>query len=185
MISRFLISLALCSATAAGLGVSLLVSQATGPDGGRQEEKSITGVGSGVRGTQAKEAEKRGVDQITVPLETPTAAGPERTAASQPNHASSPRANRKGIRGTEESTVEIVAANDNAVQLIRGIKGIDTVMLQNLETVLRMQSPPPPPQGGAVRAAAALLTLPNDATPGPETETDDRKELTEFELEGS
>jgi hypothetical protein len=80
----------------------------------------------------------------------------------------------------------MLPAADNVMQSIRGIKGIDTVMLQNLEAVLRMQAPPPPPEGGgAVRAAAALLTIENDAKPGPETETDDRKELTELELEGS
>lgn len=76
--------------------------------------------------------------------------------------------------------------SQNAMRSIRGIKGIDTVMLQNLEAVLRMQAPPPPPEGGgAVQAAAALLTTESDAQPGPETETDDRKELTELELEGS
>ena len=68
------------------------------------------------------------------------------------------------------------------------IKGIDTVMLQNLETVLRMQAPPPPPEeggGGGVRAAAALMTMENDEPPDPEEEIDGRRELTEFELEGS
>ncbi len=80
------------------------------------------------------------------------------------------------------------AANGDSVQSIRGIKGIDTVMLQNLEAVLRMQAPPPPPQeggGGNVRAAAALLTMENDEPPAPEEETDDRQELIQFELKGS
>ncbi len=79
-------------------------------------------------------------------------------------------------------------ANEGSLQSIRGIRGIDTVMLQNLEAVLRMQAPPPPPQeggGGGVRAAAELLTMENDEPPDPEEETDDREELIEFELEGS
>ena len=78
--------------------------------------------------------------------------------------------------------------NAGAMQSIRGIKGIDTVMLQNLEAVLRMQAPPPPPESGggrSVRTAAALLTMESDAPPDPELETDDRQELTELELEGS
>jgi len=78
--------------------------------------------------------------------------------------------------------------NEDSMQSIRGIRGIDTVMLQNLEAVLRMQAPPPPPPeggGGSVRAAAELLTMENDEAPDPEEETDDRQELIEFELEGS
>ena len=83
---------------------------------------------------------------------------------------------------------QVFTASGDSVQSIRGIKGIDTVMLQNLEAVLRMQAPPPPPQeggGGGVLAAAALLTMENDEPPDPEEETDDRQELIEFELEGS
>ncbi|HPM83176.1 MAG TPA: hypothetical protein PLF81_20885 [Candidatus Anammoximicrobium sp.] len=79
-------------------------------------------------------------------------------------------------------------ANESSMQSIRGIRGIDTVMLQNLEAVLRMQAPPPPPPeggGGSVRAAAALLTMESDTPPEPEEETDDRQELMEFELKGS
>ena len=61
------------------------------------------------------------------------------------------------------------------MQSVRGIKGIDTVVLQNLEAVLRMQSPPPPPPedgggGGGVRAAAALLTMENDGAAGAREE---------------
>lgn len=78
--------------------------------------------------------------------------------------------------------------HEGSMQSIRGIRGIDTVMLQNLEAVLRMQAPPPPPPeggGGSVRAAAELLTMENDQPSDPEEETDDRQELIEFELEGS
>ena len=73
-------------------------------------------------------------------------------------------------RMSESMTID--SANDGAMQSVRGIKGIDTVMLQNLEAVLRMQAPPPPPEdgggGGGVRAAAALLTMENDEPPEPE-----------------
>jgi hypothetical protein len=179
---------AFCASTAAGVGVGLLVSQATGPDAGRQDVKSITGVSSGVDGTQAKEDEEKGVDRIAVP---PPTAEPKPKTDATPKDSTNQAVDLKGVKGTEgittesKSTIEILAPQDNAMQSIRGIKGIDTVMLQNLEAVLRMQSPPPPPQGGAVRAAAALLTMEHDEKPGPETETDDRKELTELELEGS
>lgn len=96
-----------------------------------------------------------------------------------------------GTEGTQakepEKLSEIFTTNAGAMQSIRGIKGIDTVMLQNLEAVLRMQAPPPPPDGGGgtLRTAAALLTMADDAPAGPEVETDDRQELSEFELEGS
>jgi hypothetical protein len=88
-----------------------------------------------------------------------------------------------------ERVSQVFTANDGSLQSIRGIKGIDTVMLQNLEAVLRMQAPPPPPQagggGGGVRAAAELLTMENDEPPDPEVESDGREELTELGLEGS
>lgn len=82
---------------------------------------------------------------------------------------------------------QVSTANEGSLQSIRGIKGIDTVVLQNLEAVLRMQAPPPPPQagGGGVRAAAELLTMKNDEPPEPQEESDGREELTELELEGS
>jgi hypothetical protein len=96
---------------------------------------------------------------------------------------------RGGRQDVRSITGEIIAANDGSLQSIRGIKGIDTVMLQNLEAVLRMQAPPPPPQagggGGGVRAAAELLTMKNDEPPEPQDESDGREELTELELEGS
>jgi hypothetical protein len=89
-----------------------------------------------------------------------------------------------------ERVSQVFTANDGSLQSIRGIKGIDTVVLQNLEAVLRMQAPPPPPQvggggGGGVRAAAELLTMENDEPPDPEVDSDGREELTELGLEGS
>ena len=106
----------------------------------------------------------------------------------------SPRAGPQGVElgaseGTEGLTDprETFTSSAGELQSIRGIRGIDTVMLQNLEAVLRMQAPPLPPQdgGGGSRAAAALLTMDNEEPPDPETEPDGRDELTEIELEGS
>lgn len=87
-----------------------------------------------------------------------------------------------------ERVSQVFTPDDGSLQSIRGIKGIDTVMLQNLEAVLRMQAPPPPPQeggGGGARAAAQLLTMESDQPPDPEIESDGREELTELVLEGS
>ena len=88
---------------------------------------------------------------------------------------------------TSENVVQIITTAEGSVQSVRGIKGIDSVMLQNLETVLRMQEPPPPPEGGGGggRAAAALMTM-EDPTDDPlEVEVDARVEHMEFEIEGS
>ena len=92
------------------------------------------------------------------------------------------------VAAPPEPTIEAVTTDDGSMQSIRGIKGIDTVMLQNLEAVLRMQAPPPPPEeggGGGLRAAAALMTMENEEPQEPEEEIDGREELTEIELEGS
>jgi hypothetical protein len=192
VITRFFIMLVLFASAAAGAGVGLIMSQVTGRDDRPQDVKSITGVSSGVDGTQVKPPEKKGVDQVAIPPEPPATTHPTRKTDAKPVKPQSQAVDLQGVKGTEgvatesKSTIEFLTTNDPALQSIRGIKGIDTVMLQNLEAVLRMQAPPPPPEsGGAVRAAAALLTTDNDAKPGPETETDDRKELMELELEGS
>ncbi len=168
MIPRLLISLALLGSAAAGVGAGLLLSQA--PDDSRHV-KSITGITSGTDGSHAKQPEEKGVDQVSLPPKTPPTTDP----SPQPDAA-------------PQRTMEIVSSNAGAMQSIRGIKGIDTVMLQNLEAVLRMQAPPPPPEGGggrSVRAAAALLTMESDEPPEPEEETDGRQELTEIDLKGS
>jgi hypothetical protein len=109
------------------------------------------------------------------------------------NNAQAQTVDIEGVEGTggvdaeTEKTVEIFTSSDGTMQSIRGIKGIDTVMLQNLETVLRMQAPPPEPEegGGGGRAAAALLTMEAEEPLEPQAEEDGRDELTEFELEGS
>jgi hypothetical protein len=128
---------------------------------------AAVGVGAGVLVSQMTETgdERRDVRSITG-----VSSGTDGTTAKEP-----------------EKKSEIFTTDAGAMQSIRGIKGIDTVMLQNLEAVLRMQAPPPPPEGGgrSVRTAAALLTMADDAPAGPEVETDDRQELSEFELEGS
>lgn len=218
MTNRFMITLALVASAAAGVGAGVLVSQVAVPENDNQDVKSITGVSSGVAGSNAKDPEKEGIDQITVPPEPNTTSDPASATdattnqppspATDPDRTQSQTVDIEGVEGTEgvdterentppkravsanatsENTVEILTTSDETMQAIRGIKGIDSVMLQNLETVLRMQAPPPPPEegGGGSRAAAALLTMETDEPPDPEEEVDGREELTEFELEGS
>jgi hypothetical protein len=189
-----MIPLALLASAAVGVGAGVLVSQATAPDDGQKDVNSITGVSSGVEGSQTKEPEKEGVDQITIPPETPPTTDPTTTNTDvDSDNTQSQTVDIEGVEGTDgvsteqENTIEILSTSDGTMQSIRGIKGIDTVMLQNLETVLRMQAPPPPPEegGGGGRAAAALLTMENEEPPDPEDEIDGRQELAEFELEGS
>jgi hypothetical protein len=195
MTIRSLIPLALLASAAAGVGFGVLVSQVAGPDDDHTDVKSITGISSGVDGTRdKKEEEKKGVDEVAVPPETPPTTDPPTVTDSDPNSAESQTVDIEGVEGTEgvdaetENTIEIFTTNDGTMQSIRGIKGIDTVMLQNLETVLRMQAPPPEPEeggGGGGRAAAALLTMEAEEPPEPEEEEDGRDELTELDLEGS
>jgi hypothetical protein len=171
MTSRLLVGVTLLAAAAAGAGVGALVSAAGDPGGQGRDVQSITGVSSGVDGSQAKQPEKKGIDQVALPPETPPEMPPEAPPAA-------PKA----------ATAEIVTG-DASMQSIRGIKGIDTVMLQNLEAVLRMQAPPLPPEegggGGGVRAAAALMMMQTEEQPEPEPQDDGREELIDPELEGS
>jgi hypothetical protein len=156
------IILTLCTSAMAGAGAGLLLLQADDSHDTKKDIKSITGVSSGVEGSQVDPLDTEGVDQVPLTAE---------------------------MRETNPETTEfeIMATNDGSMQSIRGIQGIDTVLLQNLESVLRMQAPPPPPEegggGGAARAAAALLTMENEEPLEPENQTDLRDELTE--LEGS
>jgi hypothetical protein len=192
--TRLLVTTALLVSTAVGVGAGVLVSQVAAPDKGGKDVKSITGVSSGVDGSGEKQPEKKGVDQVAIPPEPPATVEPASETDTDPDGAGSQAVTIEGVEGTEgvmterENTIEIFSANDGTMQSIRGIKGIDTVMLQNLEAVLRMQAPPPPPEeggGGGTRAAAALLTMETDEPPDPEEEVDGREELTELELEGS
>jgi hypothetical protein len=80
------------------------------------------------------------------------------------------------------------SANDaqGSIQSIRGIEGIDSITLQNLETVLRMQSRATEQRPrGTVRAAAALMAKENTQEEQPEEMPDARVEYLEFEMEGS
>ena len=99
-----------------------------------------------------------------------------------------------GIDGAGETADEaeaippsdpVFTVNEGAMQSVRGIKGIDTVTLQNLEAVLRMQTPPLPPTDGGGGRAAALMTMETDQPPDPEEEPDGREELIESDLKGS
>lgn len=194
MITRLLIALALCAAAALGTGAGLLLSQVREPDAGRQDARSITGVSSGVDGTTEKLPEKKGVDQVSIPPQPPANTDPASAANASSDSSQGQTVDIQGVEGSDgittdtETTIEIYTANEDVMQSIRGIQGIDTVMLQNLEAVLRMQAPPPPPEeggGGGGRAAAALLTMENEEPPEPQEEVDGRQELTELELEGS
>ena len=67
----------------------------------------------------------------------------------------------EGVEGADgatvplENTIESVNEVHGSVETIRGIEGIDSVMLQNLEAVLRMQQRPQESQSqGGARAAA-------------------------------
>ena len=193
-------TLAIAASAAIGVAAGTLVSQVAPPDGGQQEVNSITGVGSGVGGSRDKQiGEEEGVDaMIPPPPETPAAKAATQSNSDQnnpegqttPQTANPETVDIEGVEGTDgttvetEATIEILTTDDSTMQSIRGIQGIDTVMLQNLEAVLRMRAPPEPPQGGGGgRAAAALLTMEAEELPEPVEEPDMRDELTE--LEGS
>jgi hypothetical protein len=77
------------------------------------------------------------------------------------------------------------ATQEVSIESIRGIEGIDTVTLQNLEAVLRMQQRPeePRPQGGA-STAAAVLSLQTTEQDDPQEQPDTREDMA-LELEGS
>ncbi len=74
-------------------------------------------------------------------------------------------------------------SQDVSIESIRGIEGIDTIPLQNLEAVLRMQSRPEEQnsQGGAGTAASLMRmeTTEKDDAKQPDT----RQDMTD--LEGS
>lgn len=72
-----------------------------------------------------------------------------------------------------------------SIESIRGIEGIDTIPLQNLEAVLRMQSQPEEPhsQGGGARTAARLMRM-ETTEKDDEKKPDTRQEMS-TELEGS
>ena len=98
----------------------------------------------------------------------------------------------EGVQGSDgttvppENTIESVNEGHGSIETIRGIEGIDTVMLQNLEAVLRMQQRPQEQQSqGGARAAAALLTMePSEEEPVEEV-IDGRQVHVEYDLEGS
>ncbi len=77
-----------------------------------------------------------------------------------------------------------VSDDHGSIRSIRGIEGIDSVMLQNLEVVLRMQDRPQENQGKGGASTAARLMAREMAEPLEEL-PDAREEHLEFELEGS
>lgn len=88
-------------------------------------------------------------------------------------------------RGTDSGNeIQEITDQHGSIQPVRGIQGIDAVMLQNLEAVIRVQTRPEEQEGkGTPQAAAALSFAPSDQ---PIQELPDaRDQHQEFELEGS
>lgn len=178
-------------ALGAGVGAAtlLLINGARNPGRGA----SIEGVVSGVSGAVGEKNDTlEGVDAMP-PVEHRVAG--QRTSAQDATIADSedPQATTVEIEGVEgadgtrldvENTIQGVAESAGSIQAVRGIEGIDAVMLENLEMVLRMQQRPEEQQGkGGARSAASLLS----SEPSEEFEAtpDDRDIHLEFELEGS
>ena len=124
---------------------------------------SITGVESSARGPSDEPAEPQSQSR---PVRIEGARGSQ--SAAEP----------------EQNTIESVSDEHGSIRAIRGIEGIEMVMLQNLEAVLRMQDRSSEERAeGAVRAAAALLWT--EGEPGELEEIPDNREEMTFELEGS
>ena len=83
-----------------------------------------------------------------------------------------------------DASIRGVNDDHGSVQSIRGIEGINTITLQNLEAVLQMQDRPQEDQGkGGARTAAGLMA--REPTDELEEIPDARDVHLEFELEGS
>jgi len=191
MINRILVPIALLGSIGVGIAVGFVASEATKPADAPNSVKSITGVNSGAGGTDAQQPDPKGVEMV-VPPDDPqdsTEVQPDATEAD----AESENVEIEGVQGTDgtsvpppENTIESVSEAHGSIETIRGIEGIDAVMLRNLEAVLRMQQQPEEPQGqGGARSAAALLTMESDEPEETEEIVDSRQELVELELEGS
>ncbi len=72
-------------------------------------------------------------------------------------------------------------SQDLSIQAIRGIKGIDTITLSNLEAVLRIQTREPPPPPGH---AQPVFPGTSDSTEMGDPQPDARQDMT-INLEGS
>lgn len=83
-----------------------------------------------------------------------------------------------------DASIRGVSDEHGSIRSIRGIEGIDTLTLQNLEVVLRMQDRPQENQGkGSASTAARLMA--QEVAPELEEVPDARDVHMEFELEGS
>lgn len=172
MTARMFGTFGLLASIALGVAAGWLAVAQTRSGGGGDEAASVTGVSSGSDGSSAADEMPEGVN--SVPIDASQAVPIE------------------GVRGSDgtvvpkEDTVQGVAEIHGSVEAIRGIQGIDTVTLQNLEAVLRMQQRPieSEPRGGA-RSAAALISMENDEQYEFEETVDGRQEHTEFVLDGS
>jgi hypothetical protein len=161
----------LCVCLGAGLALTWLAAGQGGPQGKTQPAGSATGVTADTVGSVAPEDPPKGLQAVPPPAgQSVKIQGVE---------------GRPGLAPPPENTVRSVTDAHGSVQSIPGIEGIDTITLENLEAVLRIQqrATEPRPQGGA-RTAAALLTT--DQPPQqPEETADAREEHLELEMEGS
>jgi len=190
MINRILVPIALLSSIGVGIAVGFVASEAKKPADASNSVKSITGVNSGAGGSDAQQPDPKGLEMVVPPNEPPMSADVQPDATE--TDAESENVEIQGVQGTDgtsvppENTIESVSEAHGSIETIRGIEGIDTVMLQNLEAVLRMQQQPEEPQGqGGARSAAALLTMKSDEPEETEEIIDSREELVELELDGS
>jgi len=104
---------------------------------------------------------------------------------SEAGGSAGPEERKKGVVAPQENTIQGVTDVHGSIQSIRGIQGIDTVMLQNLEAVLRVQSRTEPPPRSNSSSAAALSASDETVEDNLQKVPDGREEHLEFELEGS
>jgi len=155
--------------TALGAGVGLWAA-VSGGDGSPGPGGSVKGVASGADGSATAEETKKGNASL------PPESRPVAIQGVQGN---------EGLNTRQENEIQPVTDAHGSIQSIPGIRGIDAVMLENLETVLRIQIRPPEQRQGNARTAAVLTateaTLEEDLKDMP----DEREQHVPSELEGS
>jgi len=190
---RTLTTIAVLSIAGLGVGAGAFWLQATGPnDSSRNSNDGITGVNLGTDGSAADDpAEEDDADgtQGVTSVQLGTDGSTTEAVESQMI---------EGVEGTDgtvivppENSIEGVSNAVGSVDAVQGIEGIDTVALENLEMVLRMQGADASDSSasgqGNGAAAAQLIT---GGQPGPPMlggANDGREvmEVPETELKGS
>ena len=174
---------ALVAASSTGAALWLALSAA---DDSPRKVEQVIGVPSGARGSNADDPSKQGVRQVLPP---PPAADRPVSPPADVAAGAAARQTIEGVRGADGATltprnaIENVRRGSGSIEPISRQEGVTTLTLQNLEVVLRLQSPtpPPPPQGAsqggsssAAATAAKLLMLEKQETPPEEEVSDDR-----------